>query len=117
MARFVLDPGITGTSLSAVTAAPTAGDEFALQPLGGDDAHDISWTVEFLGTAPAAQQTDLEGCIDDPTVAANWFQLDTYNALTKTLRFVAAKAVRLVRARLVSITTPGGGVTSKILRG
>lgn len=116
MARSVLDPGITGASLSAQTTA-AAGDEFALQPLGGDEAIDFAWTVEFPGAAPAAQQTDFEGCIDDPTVAANWFQLDTYNALTKTLRFVSAKAVLAVRSRLVSITTPGGGVTSKIRRG
>ena len=88
------------TSLNAVTATG-AGDEvgFVARP-GYGVPTDFTWTVEDTGS-PTSKAVDLEGCIGDPDVAANWFVVDTTTG--NGMRHVVNKMVRFLRANLTSL--------------
>jgi hypothetical protein len=120
------DPGLPAYSLGTATVGHTAA---GTDPTGTDvgiavpaklleqpGGFPISWTREFPGAASVAQTTLLEGCIGDPTVEANWFQLDSENtvAVAVVSKNVAGAAVRFVRLRLSAVTTPNGGVSGQV---
>ncbi len=113
MARYGLAHGDTGKSLNAATVTGP-GDDFALPHfIIGAQLEKLTWEIVITG-APTAIQVDLQGSLD----GVNWYQIDTYNTVANTLRFVVDKRVRFVRANLITLT--GGTsptVTANIFAG
>lgn len=129
MSRFTLDAGTIGLSLVAAVAAgagfPTqhdaevlgGGDVFALNQRAqiGQNVGTLVWEVKTPGVAPASFTCILEGCNGDPTVAANWAQIDTTTAVGA--RSAQNSPFMFVRCRLTAIVTPGGGISADIYMG
>ena len=114
-----LELGIVGTSFSAKTTTGTV-TGFAIVPSAlGHGPLLITHSVEYPGTPPTTFTADLEGCIDDPTVEANWYKIGTgiTQASTVLAETVTSKGVRFVRQKVSAIATPNGGVSGKIALG
>jgi hypothetical protein len=102
-------------SFNAVAmSAPLNGTPFALaglQPGMRARSRRIRWRTSF-GVAPTAISLKLQGCIGDPTVAANWFGLDSSTDLNGESKEIEA-LVLFVRAQIASLTI-GAGTTCTV---
>lgn len=105
-----------GVPITVMTAkADTGSSDMVALPVGQPGyQRQVSWEKIFPGAAPAAIVINLELCEDDPTVAANWYQVDTDNTLVNTRKNVDAGAARWARLKITTNTTPGGGTTGRI---
>lgn len=74
-----------------LSAVITPGDGVSVNHIDG--VAQISWDVKCSAAPAAATPVNLEGCNADPSIAANWFVLDTVdmNGITDSLRHVAWK--------------------------
>lgn len=93
------------TDLQLILSAATAvvqGTPFNLE----HDFDTHTWTIILTG-APATLQVDLEGSID----GTNWFPLDSYTGLITAMRHVVNKAIRQIRANLITLTGVNPTVT------
>lgn len=117
-----LDVGNIGNSLIAATVAGTLGQSFNLAGRAGKfDV--LAWRIFFPGTAPNAQQTDIQVCDGDPTDENQWYTIASNTNVTKAdpnaqsaLEYGTMPGIRTrnVRAKLISVTTPGGGISADI---
>jgi len=98
----------TFTSLDAVIATGT-GDEvgFVKRP-GHLIPSRFTWTIATTG-APVSFTANLEGCIGDPDVVANWFVIDIATAVG--MRHVVNKVVDYLRINLDALA---GGVNPTV---
>lgn len=94
------------------TAQPVQGSVGASFAVPNDKSgYDITWDLYITGTAPGALQVDLQGSFDQ--AFTNPGQVDTYNLLVSTMRFVTAKQVPFLRLNIVTFS--GGDATTRIL--
>ncbi len=91
--------------LNPTANAPVNGQVFAAPSSAG---YDIFWDLNISGTAPATLQVDLQGSMD--AAFSNPVQMDTYNLLVSTGRFVTGKEAPFLRLRNV-LATGGDGTT------
>jgi len=107
-----IDQGDVGMSFNATPlSAPLNGTPFALAgmaPGGRARSHRFRWQV-VLPNAPGAINVKLQGAILDPTVAANWFDLDSSTSATGDAKEVEDN-VLFVRGRVETLTI-GAGTT------
>lgn len=104
----VVSPALNVVNPTA--AAPANGTPFAAPSSAG---YDIFWDLIVNGTAPATLQIDLQGSMD--AAFTNPVQIDTYNLLVSTGRFVTGKEAPFLRLRLI-LATGGDGTTTVIGR-
>lgn len=99
-------------------AAPAAGDYVAIfSRAGGADQRRITWEYDLTGGPPASVQVDLEGNNIDPTVAGNWFSLDSGTTPGGEMRHVVNKVCRWYRLKLVAIGAGGGTYRGTLFEG
>lgn len=91
--------------LNPTASAPVNGTVFAAPSSAG---YDIFWDLAISGTAPTTLQVDLQGSMD--AAFTNPVQIDTYNLLVSTGRFVSGKEAPFLRLRNV-LATGGDGTT------
>ncbi len=64
----------------------------------------ITWQVDIVGTVTALTLT-LQGSLN----GVNWFDLDSYAVASNTMRHIANKSVKIVRAKLENFAYSGSG--------
>lgn len=105
--------GVPSPALNAVnptSLAPLNGTPFAAPSSAG---YDIFWDLLIGGAALTTLQVDLQGSMD--AAFTNPVQIDTYNLLVSTGRFVTGKEAPFLRLRLV-LATGGDGTSSVVGR-
>lgn len=103
--------GLVQAALNAVNAtslAPLNGQGFAAPSGAG---YDVFWDLAISGTALTTLQVDLQGSMD--AAFTNPVQMDTYNLLVSTGKFVTGKEAPFVRLKLVLAT--GGDASSTVV--
>lgn len=108
---------ITAASLPTAVTVIGPGTAYALNSRK-EPQITITWEKRFPGTAPATLDLRLEGNDLDPTDANSWYQLDkTTDVTVNELRSVNGFRPLWIRQRLVTITTPAGGVAGTLYAG
>lgn len=107
---YSADYGRPNISLSAVTTNG-AGDIFGI-PQKPHRLGRIAWHKAIGGTGSfSALSLSIEGCVDDPTVSANWFTLNSDTTATAAQGTIVNASVQYVRANLISNTVASGAPT------